>query len=171
MKCLRDLKVKILSKNDLDDYLLLVKKVKDKMKYPEWLGDFSKEDLFTIAEIGKIYLWFDEDEIVCAALLIPSTKKDLDKFFSSDLDYSKVVDFGPEMVNPSYIGRGLQREMLKFLENESLNMGYEYAISTIHPNNIYSRRNLEYVGFQNIGQVTLKRGIRVVYRKRIKNER
>lgn len=171
MICLKDLEVKQLNRNDLDDYLILVEKVKDNMKYPEWLGDFSKEDLIQIAEDGKIYLWYDKGIPVCAALLIPSTKKDLDKFFSGELDYLKVIDFGPEMVHPNYVGNGLQKEMLKFLENESVKMGYEYAIGTIHPDNIYSCKSLECVGFQNIGMVTLKRGVRAVYRKRLEDEK
>lgn len=164
---LADLTMKVLEEKDLDAYLKLEKIVKDNMEYPEWLGDFKKEDLVAIIKHGKIYLWSDDKENVCASVLIPATKKDLDKFFSSDLDYHKVIDFGPEMVHPDYVGSGLQHQMLAFLEEQSLKMGYGYGISTVHPDNIYSIRNLELKDFQKIGAVTLKRGPRNVYRKKL----
>ncbi len=36
-------------KEDIDDYVRLEKIVKDNMQHPDWLGDFSKEDLILIA--------------------------------------------------------------------------------------------------------------------------
>lgn len=97
-------------------------------------------------------------------MLIPSTEKDLKKF-EIKLDYRDVVDYGPMFVNPKYVGNGLQYQMLKELDNYSVELGYDYAASTIHPDNIYSINNLVKDGFKLIGTKDFTRGTRNIYLK------
>ena len=66
---------------------------------------------------------------------------DLDKF-EINLNFKDVVDYGPMFVNPKYVGNGLQYQMLQAIDNYCINLGYKYAAGTIHPDNIYSIRNL-----------------------------
>lgn len=154
-------------KIDVDKYIEYRENVKKAMKEPDWLGDFSKDDiLYMLDNNSKIWMYFKDKEFICSMMLIPSTKKDLDKF-GIDLDFNEVVDYGPMFVNPKYVGNSLQYQMLKELDEYSSNKGYKYAISTVHPNNIYSINNLIKDGFELVGYRIFTRGERNIYYKKL----
>ena len=150
---------------NIDEYINFRELVKNNMDYPEWLGDFSKEELINMQnDNSKIWIYYFNDEPVCSMMMIPSTEKSLNKF-EIDLKYKEVVDYGPMFVNPKYVGNGLQYQMLKELNNYCEILGYKYAVSTIHPDNIYSINNLMKDNFVKIDQKNFKRGIRNIYLK------
>ncbi len=154
-------------KIDVDKYIEYRENVKKEMKEPDWLGDFSKDDiLYMLDNNSKIWMYFKDEEFICSMMLIPSTKKDLDKF-GIDLDFNEVVDYGPMFVNSKYVGNSLQYQMLKELDEYSSNRGYKYAISTVHPNNIYSINNLIKDGFELVGYRIFTRGERNIYYKKL----
>ena len=137
------------------------------MLNPEWLGDFSKADLNSLIKIGaKIWIYYTDNEPVCSMMIIPSSKKDLEKF-GIDLDYKVVVDYGPMMVNPKYVGNKLQYQMLLKEDEYCLENGYLYAASTVHPDNIYSVNNLLKDNFKFIGRKHFTRGVRNIYLKEL----
>lgn len=151
---------------NLDEYIEFRELVKDNMEYPEWLGDFSKDDLVNLINSNSIiWIYYLDKEPVCSMMLIPSTEKDLNKF-EIDLNYKEVVDYGPMFVNPKYIGNKLQYQMLKELDKYCIELGYKYAASTIHPDNIYSINNLVRDDFELIGTKEFTRGIRNIYLKK-----
>lgn len=152
---------------DIDNYLLFRDYVKNSMDYPEWLGDFTKNDLeYLLSNGSTIWIYYLDKDPVCSMMLIPSTEKDLSKF-EINLDYKEVVDYGPMFVNPKYVGNGLQYQMLKVLDEYCINSGYKYAISTVHPDNVYSINNLVKDEFKLIGQKEFSRGIRNIYLKQL----
>lgn len=160
--------LKCISENiDLDEYIRFIEYVKKHMEYPEWLGDFKKEDLeFMLHNNTKIWLYFFNDIPVCSMMFIPANKSSLEKF-EINLDYNEVADYGPMLVNPDFIGNGLQYQMLKKIDVYSINNNYKYAVSTIHPDNIYSINNLLKDEFKQINQKEFKRGLRNVYIKNL----
>lgn len=154
---------------DLDKYIEFREYVKDNMTYPEWLGDFSKEDLKELLNNNsKVWIYYLGNEPVCSMMLIPVDIKNLSEF-ELDLDYSKVADYGPMFVNPKYVGKGLQYQMLQVLDEYCANKKYKYAASTIHPDNIYSINNLIKDGFKYKNTSNLTRGVRNIYLKKICN--
>ena len=88
--------------------------------------------------------------------------------FEIDKNFKDVVDYGPMFVNSKYIGNGLQFQMLKELDKYCLNLGYKYAVGTIHPDNLYSINNLVKDNFEQVNQKQFKRGIRNIYLKKLK---
>lgn len=152
---------------NLDEYIKFREDVKKHMEYPEWLGDFSKEDLSILLENNsKIWMYYLDKEFVCSMMLIPSDKDTLSKF-DIDIDYKEVVDYGPMFVNYKYIGNGLQYQMLKEIDKYCSLIGYKYAASTIHPDNIYSINNLLKDDFKYIKTKTFTRGLRNIYIKKL----
>lgn len=150
---------------NLDEYISFREYIKKHMEHPEWLGDFTKEDLeFMLKNNSKIWIYRFNDEIVCSMMFIPATEKALHKFEVGQ-NYEEVADYGPMMVNPKYVGNGLQLKMLKELDNYSINNGCKYVIATIHPDNIYSINNLLKDNFKLINQKEFKRGLRNIYQK------
>lgn len=159
--------LKCISENiNLEEYIEFREMVKENMEHPEWLGDFTKEDLFYMLDNNsKIWIYYLNNNPVCSMMLIPSTEKSLKKF-EIDLNYKEVVDYGPMFVNPKYVGNGLQYKMLKELDTFCINLGYKYAAGTIHPDNIYSINNLLKDKFELIGMKEFSRGIRNIYLKK-----
>lgn len=152
---------------DLNKYIQFREKVKTNMKDPNLLGDFTKEDLsFMLNNGSKIWMYYMCDEPVCSMMSIPSTQKDLDKF-ELNLDYREVIDYGPIMVSPKFLGNGLQYQMTKELDKYSLNKGYKYALVTVHPDNIYCLNNVSKLGFEFIKEKEFSRGIRKIYLKKL----
>ena len=159
--------LKVINENiNLDEYIEFRERVKHNMGHPEWLGDFSKEDLKNLLNNNsKIWIYCLNDKPVCSMMLIPSDEKALQKFGLA-LNYQEVVDYGPMFVNPKYVGNGLQFQMLEDLDKYCMNSGYKYAITTIHPDNIYSIRNVLKDGFEYKSTKEFKRGIRNIYLKK-----
>lgn len=152
---------------NLDKYIEFRELVKKSMKYPEWLGDFSKEDLINMnVDNFKIWIYFKGKDPVCSMMMIPSSKKNLAKF-ELDLDYREVIDYGPMFVNPKYVGNSLQLQMLKKLDLYCSKLGYKYVVSTIHPDNIYSINNFIKDEFELIDVKKFTRGVRNIYLKRL----
>ena len=150
---------------DLDEYVDFRELVKQNMEYPEWLGDFSKNDLVNMLKNGsKIWMFYKDNEPVASMMLIPSDEDALRKF-GLDLNYREVVDYGPMFVNPKYVGNKLQYQMLQKIDKYSKMLGYKYAVGTIHPDNKYSINNLVKAGFELKGTRTFKRGVRNIYLK------
>ncbi|MBQ2872613.1 MAG: hypothetical protein IJE89_01275 [Bacilli bacterium] len=156
--------LKCINKNiNIDEYIKFRELVKQNMEFPEWLGDFTKEDLLSMLSVNTIiWVYYLDDEPVCSMMLIPSTEKDLNKF-GINLDYHEVVDYGPMFVNPKYVGNRLQYQMLNELDDYCIKLGYKYAIGTIHPDNTYSIRNLLQDNFKLLGTRKFTRGIRNIY--------
>ena len=152
---------------DLDEYIFFREKIKKSMTHPEWLGDFSKEDLtYLLSNGSKIWIYYLDNLPVCSMFLIPSDEKTLKKF-DVKLDYHKVVDYGPMMVDPKYLGNGLQLKMLKELDKYSKEHNYIYAIATVHPENIYSLNNLVKDEFVLVNSKEFSRGLRNIYLKKL----
>ena len=168
--------IRPLNFEELDAYLSFKRYVRDNMEHPEWLGVIPKDAYeFMLQNNSEIYVWtFEEnkdkkleniDQFVACGMIIPSRQKDLDKFLQSDLNFEEVVDFGPEMVTPKYVGNGLQCDVIHFLENRAVEKGYKYGIGTVHPDNVFSIRNLIKCDFEDVARVDLSRGTRDVLRK------
>lgn len=153
---------------DLDEYISFRSYVKEHMEHPEWLGDFTKEDLkIMLKKNSKIWIYYLNSVPVCSMMLIPTDKKSLDKF-GVYLALEEVVDYGPMMVHPEYVGNGLQYQMLQAIDAYSIANGYKYAVGTIHPDNIYSINNLLKDEFKLMGQKEFTRGLRNIYVKTLK---
>ena len=157
----------VVEKINIDQYIKFREQVKETMNYPEWLGDFTREDIeLLLQENSKIWVYYSKEIPICSMMIIPATKKSLIKF---ELNYKvqEVIDYGPMFVNPNYIGNNLQYQMLRELDEISRKKGYRYAVVTVHPDNIYSIRNLEKDKFKLINTKNFERGTRNIYLKEL----
>lgn len=157
----------VVEKINIDQYIKFREQVKETMNYPEWLGDFTREDIeLLLQENSKIWVYYSKEIPICSMMIIPATKKSLKKF---ELNYKEqeVIDYGPMFVNPNYIGNNLQYQMLRELDEISRKKGYRYAVVTVHPDNMYSIRNLEKDKFKLINTKNFERGTRNIYLKEL----
>lgn len=166
---LNDLKC-ICDNVNLDEYLEFRELVKENMNNPEWLGDLTKEDLNYMLNNGsKIWIYYLKNELICSMMIIP-IEEEMITLCNLNIDKEKVIDYGPMMVNPKYVGYGLQYKMLQKLNDYCIKKGYRYVLGTIHPDNIYSIRNLEKDNFKMIVRKEFKRGLRNIYYKELINK-
>ncbi len=152
---------------DIKDYIDFRENVKSNMEHPEWLGDFTiaeiKEGLES--ESMKIWVYKSNNENVCSMMLLKSSEKSLRKL-ELNLEAAEVVDYGPMFVNPKFVGNGLQYQMLKRLDQLCQSKGYKYAASTVHPDNVFSIKNIEKDNFILQSVKEFKRGLRNIYLKK-----
>lgn len=152
---------------DIRDYIDFRENVKSNMEHPEWLGDFTiaeiKEGLES--ESMKIWVYKSNNENVCSMMLLKSSEKSLQKL-ELNLEAAEVVDYGPMFVNPKFVGNGLQYQMLKRLDQFCQSKGYKYAVSTVHPDNVFSIKNIEKDNFILQSVKEFKRGLRNIYLKK-----
>ena len=143
---------------NLDDYLVLYKYVKDNMEYPSWLGEFTKEEIIDLLNIGaKIWLYYDNKTPVCSFMMLPSSNKTLNKnniFY----DEKEVASLGPIMVSKDYIGNKLQLQMMKELERYCKANNYKYIFTKVHSDNKYSLSNMLKYGFEITNEYINERG-------------
>ncbi len=159
--------LKRIDKINLDKYIKFREQVKNHMTNPEWLGDFEKEDLKQLLENGsKIWIYYLNETPICSMMSLPA-EKDFIKSLDLEYDARLVVDYGPMFVNYDYIGNHLQYQMLQELDKLSKEQGYQYAITTVHPDNVYSSNNLKLDKFHCFRTKKFSRGIREVYIKKL----
>ncbi len=152
---------------NLDEYLKYQNEVKRTMANPDWLGDFTKEDLeYLLATGSKIWLFYHNQEFVCSMMAIPSTKDSLNSLTLTEYNPHEVIDYGPMFVNPKYRGHGFQYQMLEYLDNYYKDTKL-YAAVTIHPDNTYSINNILKANFMLITTKVFTRGLRNVYLKKL----
>lgn len=126
----------------LDDYLKLYKYVRDNMEHPEWLGTFTRDEIIEILNVGgKIWLYYDNSNLVCSMFYIPSSKKSLVKH---NVNYNEelVGSLGPIMVSPDYVGHGYQIKMMNILDEYCRNINKKYIFTKVCSDNLYSLNNM-----------------------------
>ncbi len=65
-------------------------------------------------------------------------------------EFSHVAYIDSAAVLPEYRGRGLQRKMIEFAERSVRLEGYRYLLATVSPDNRYSLRNLNVLGYETV---------------------
>ncbi len=168
---IRKLKMKVIvNDRDIDEYIVFRELVTNKMKRPEWLGDFSRDDLeFMLNHGSVIWVYYGNLEPVCSMMYIPCDKRTIEEL-GWKMDYLEMVDYGPMFVNPKYVGHGLQKRMLEEMERFAIRKGMRFAIAMVHPDNGYSINNLVGGGFVFKEKREYARGMRNIYMKCLSRE-
>lgn len=152
---------------NIEEYLRFYDLIKLNISNKEWLGSFSSKEIKGILNNdGKIWVYYLDDEIVCSMMYIPASEDSL-KLFNLSYSFFDVGECGPIMVNPKYVGNGLQKQMLRVLENYCRMRDKKIILTTVHPKNIYSINNFIKLGYKYINSFKFKRGNRDLYIKEI----
>lgn len=135
---------------NLNHYMKLYKYVQDNMDNPEWLGIFTKKEIKEILNNdGKIWLYYDNKNLVCSMIYISVSQKTLDKRKANVLA-EETAALGPIMVSPDYIGNRFMSRMLEVFNEYCLSIGKKYVFTKANSNNIYSINNMYKDGYKLI---------------------
>jgi len=66
-----------------------------------------------------------------------------------------------------YFGKSIKKIWLQEIDKYSIDHNYKYAAGTIHPDNVYSIRNLIKDDFELVNHKEFKRGPRNIYMKKL----
>jgi len=155
------------TKEEIDLYLEFIKEVKNTMDHPEWLGDFTKKELLKLLNEGMI-IWgyYDESNLASTSMLFPFTAKN-NKDFNVEYEPNECMDYGVQAVKADHRGMSIQKVMLLELDDYCKENNIKRVFTTVHPDNIYSIRNILTHGFELINQKKFKRGDRNIYQKNL----
>lgn len=124
--------------------------------YPEEVGEYMNDLLNR--QKGTIWKAVDAVANQLAGMYIvtyPETDSDnlgYDIGLSGS-ELSRVAHMDTVAVHPLYRGHGLQQKLTSFVEKELFSAGFCYLMCTIHPDNSYSRHNMEACGYQVVKEV------------------
>ena len=118
---------------------------------------------------GKIWLYYDKDNLVCSCFYIPSSNKSLNKH---NVYYDEKItgSLGPIMVSPDYVGNGFQSKMQEVFNKYNISLGNKYIFTKTHSNNIYSIRNIEKDGYIKTDEYENERGMNTCFVKDLFND-
>lgn len=143
---------------NLDDFFKLYTYVRDNLKHPNWLETFSHEEVRNIlSNGGKIWLYYDNKNLVCSTFYIPSNQKTLNKR-NLNISEKETGSLGPIMVSPDYVGNGYMLKMLKVFNDYCVSIGIKYIFTKAHSENLYSINNLYKDGYKLVDEYENERG-------------
>ena len=90
---------------------------------------------------GKIWLYFNKQELVCSMFYMPIKESSLRKH-NVMFNEIEVGALGPIMVSPKYVGNGLQNEMIQVLNKYCIDNNKKYIYTKVCSDNVYCLRNL-----------------------------
>ena len=161
-------KLKCVNQNvDLNDYLKLYTYVRKNMQHPEWLGTFSMNEIKDILlQGGKIWLFYENERLVCSMFYIPSNQKTLNKRHIDTLE-RETASLGPIMVSPDYVGNGYMLEMLEIFNEYCISMGIKYIFTKAHSENLFSINNMYKDGYKLVDEYENERGRMLAFLKKL----
>lgn len=142
--------------NDIATLTQLVEEVWNTIEHKEWfalydINGYIRE--FVDTEKGCIWKAIDASTRRIAGIYIvtyPGTDTD-NLGYDIGLSESQrlqVAHMDTVAVHPFYRGHGLQQRFTLLMERELLSGGFRYFMCTVHPDNIYSRNNMEKCGYK-----------------------
>ena len=122
------------------------------VRHPGEAEDNLGRNLFKGSEVLRLRDSVAEDAEAKVAQVVRETGEAADFFCISHMESAAV--------HPDYRGRGLQGKLLQEAERIERQRGTRFLMATVHPDNVYSLRNLEAAGFQCIQETRKYGGLR-----------
>ena len=137
---------------DTENYIRLLRESKAAMANPEWFCVDPPEEIREMMQSGMMRLWvaMDADRLAGAFdYLVPG----LESYnYGYDLGFDeamllRVVQMDSAAVHPDYRGQGLQKRLMESAEEEIRRESGRILLCTVHPDNVYSLRNVLNQGY------------------------
>ncbi len=162
------------TKEDTGALAQLMDEVRAALEHPEWfaLYDFEEyiQDILD-TDKGRVWKAVDPDTRQIAAMytvVYPGTDPDN---LGRDIGLSapellRVAHMDAVVVHPLYRGYGLQQKLTMLVEQEVCAEGFRYLMCTVHPDNVYSRINMEKCGYRVVKEALKYGGLpRLIFLK------
>ena len=150
---LNKLKIRICNSSDVKDIYNIQEEVINNFKTDEkgYFLPFTEESYLRIvnnpAKDGEIYGAFYNGKMIAWIFLSISTRMEQIKSFVPDIK-GKCADIDGVIVLPEYRGNGLQKLLVKYLEEKAKEKGICNIVAEVTFGNEYSLRNLQDSGYE-----------------------
>ncbi len=160
-------KVTITEKENL---MKLIDDVLEKLERKDFFIPFTKNEIDEFFDEDKIITYgaYDKNRIIGMAQLYIDqlAVKEIKDILK--LESNKVAELGGYLVSDDYRNKGIMKQLETNLIQKARDLGYEYIVITVHPDNIASNKAVEYTGAK-ISKVTkLGKYLRNIYLLSIK---
>lgn len=143
----------------------LIDAVLSGLERKEFFIPFTEEELKDMFDKEKVIIYgaFDGQKLVGTAQLYfdESYTKEIKEILK--MNNCKMAELGGYLVLEQYRNKGIMKVLQDRLINELKNINYEYAIITVHPDNIASNKTTEYTGAKNVKTTMLGNYLRNIY--------
>ena len=150
---LKDLEIRLCDSNDVKDIYDVQEKVIDYFKEEEkvYFLPFKEESYLRIVnnpeKDGEIYGAFYHGKMIAWIFLSVSTRMETIRNFIPDIE-GKCADIDGVIVLPEYRGNGLQKILVKYLEDKAKEKEIDNIVAEVTFGNEYSLNNLLDLGYE-----------------------
>lgn len=142
---------------DVDAIERLMRRTAEEMEHPDWFADDDRSFIENhIEREGKILIAKIEDQVLGFFILDESGEREHNLGWSLGFTKEmcqKAIHMDSIVVAKEARGLGLQRHFLAKGEELAKESGFTYCLATVHPDNIYSRRNFTAMGYEEAALV------------------
>lgn len=148
---------------DLKKIINFQSNVIDDMERKDFFTPLTKEEIvYPLENNGIVYILFDKDLMVGLFILTINPPQEIIEEYKL-YDNTDVSIFDSIMIDKNYQGSGLQRQGMEIIYNEAKKLNVKKIVATVHPENIYSSRNFDSLGYKVINEITIHGGKRLIY--------
>ncbi len=136
----------------------LINIVLNKLERKEFFMPFTEEELEDMFNKNKIITYgaYDEEKLVGMAQLYFDESYTTEIREILNMQNNKVAEFGGYLVLEEYRNKGIMKHLEDMLISKLKEINYEYAVITVHPDNIASNKATEYTGAKIIKTTNLR---------------
>lgn len=143
----------------------LINTVLNKLERKEFFMPFTEEELEDMFNQNKIITYgaYDEEKLVGMAQLYSDESYTTEIRELLNMQNNKVAEFGGYLVLEEYRNKGIMKHLEDMLISKLKEINYEYAVITVHPDNIASNKATEYTGAKVVKTTNLGEYLRNIY--------
>ena len=144
--------IKRLNKSNQQDFINFNRIIRENLQNPEWFMPFSEENMLHTFDEGNtlvVYGAFVDGELACISLFDTNEEefKELSVACKANPN-KKGAELGGSMVLPKFRGQNLMLDVNNKLLDVAKEMGIDYFVATVHPDNAPSNRSVQKMGMQ-----------------------
>lgn len=149
-KDIRSFDFKFLEKENISDLLMLQSEVFNNLKDERLLRKNTAETFKPCFVAPSVVLGaFYKGELAAVGILLyPDKDEDLSFYVVGTPPSRNCANLKLTIVKPSFVGNGLQINLLNRLEEYALRQGTEVLLATVSPLNVFSLSNLIAAGYE-----------------------
>lgn len=170
-----ELVYKKIEKDDKEQLLNLIGVVLKGLTNPDFFIPYDQwelDNMFDEVNYACLRGAYDGNKLVAMGQLYISQNMLTELKKELGLNEYKVCELGGNLVLPEYRRQGIATNLELLNLNLAKELGFDYIVATVHPDNIGSRKALEKAGLKFIKETILSdRFLRKLYMKKLKNHR
>ena len=154
--------IKVEEKQQLKE---LIDTVLKNLERKEFFMPFTKEELEDMFNKNKVITYgaYDGEKLVGTSQLFFDESYTTEIREILNINSNKIAEFGGYLVLEEYRNKGIMKHLEDMLISKLKEINYEYAVITVHPDNIASNKATEYTGAKIVKTTNLGDYLRNIY--------